>query len=77
MRSIIYLTRLFGALMGGYVNLTDKIIKYEQDDMISEEIIELFQDLMNTGIIYNLQGSYQRVANKLLLAGLIHNTEEK
>lgn len=59
------------------MNLADRIMKYEQGDMTSEEIIELFQELMNTGIIYNLQGSYQRVANKLLISGLIHNIEEK
>lgn len=53
------------------MDLIDKIIRYEQDDMSHEEIIQMFQELMNTGLIFGLQGSYQRTATRLMNAGLI------
>jgi hypothetical protein len=47
----------------------DQIIAYEQGDLTGEESIELFQDLINSGLAYQLQGSYGRTANALIEAG--------
>ena len=51
--------------------MLDKIIRYEQGDMNDIEMIEMYQELLNTGLIFKLQGHYGRTANNLLLAGLI------
>lgn len=47
----------------------DKIIAYEQGDLEEDEIIELFQELINSGLAYQLQGSYGRTANALIEGG--------
>jgi hypothetical protein len=48
----------------------DKIIAYEGGDMSDEETIEFFQELINSGLVWNLQGSYGRTAKQLIDAGL-------
>jgi hypothetical protein len=53
------------------MNTVDMLMKYEQDDLTTDEIIDLFQHLINTGLIYNMQGHYQRNASKMIQAGLI------
>lgn len=52
------------------MNQIDKIIAYEQDDLTFEETVELFQDLIDTGMVWKLQGHYGRVAEQLIDAGL-------
>lgn len=47
----------------------DQIIAYEQGDLSDDETIALFQDLINSGLAYQLQGSYGRTANALIEAG--------
>lgn len=54
-----------------YHNLTDDIISFENGLLDEEEVIDLFQRLINTGYIYNLQGMYHRIANDLFESGLI------
>lgn len=46
------------------------MIAYEMNELDSEEIIELFQHLIDSGLAWSLQGSYGRVAEKLLELGL-------
>lgn len=41
------------------------IIAYEQGDLDEEGTQELFQYLVKTGIIYELQGSYGRTAHAM------------
>ena len=53
------------------MDVTDKIIAYESGDLDEQETLELFQHLLDTGIIHHLQGSYQRAAGSMLNAGLI------
>ncbi len=53
------------------LSLTSKIIKYEDGESSEEEIIELFQQLVNTGIAWTLQGSYGRMAVHLIQEGLV------
>ena len=48
----------------------DQIIAFEQGELDEEEVIDLFQDLINTGLAWQLQGSYGRTASRLIEAGL-------
>ena len=48
------------------------IIKFETDEMTStEEVIELFQHLVDTGMAWSLQGHYGRTASVLIETGRI------
>jgi uncharacterized protein YjhX (UPF0386 family) len=53
------------------MNLTTDIIAFEDGELTDEETIALFQALCDTGMIYSLQGSYQRIAEQLIAEGLI------
>ena len=48
----------------------NKIIKYESDEMDQEEVIEFFQELINSGYAWKLQGHYGRTALRLIEYGL-------
>lgn len=52
------------------VNVSD-IIAYEGGQMTEQEEIRFFQELVNTGQAWSLQGSYGRRASQLLKAGVI------
>jgi hypothetical protein len=47
------------------------IIAYEQGDLEQEEVINLFQHLVDSGLAWSLQGSYGRTAAALIEAGEI------
>lgn len=47
----------------------DAIIAYEQGDLEFDETIELFQNLIDSGMAWKLQGSYGRTAENLIDAG--------
>jgi hypothetical protein len=49
----------------------DKIIRYEQGEMGPAEVLDLFADLIASGIVWQLQGSYGRAAAGYIKAGLI------
>ena len=49
----------------------DQIIAFENGDLDEDGTIELFQDLVNTGMAWQLQGSYGRTAQALIEAGHI------
>ena len=44
----------------------DRIIQYEQGDLDDEAILELFQDLVSSGLAWQLQGHYGRTARSLI-----------
>ena len=49
--------------------LVDKIIEFESGEMEPEQIVEFFQELIDSGMAWKLQGSYGRTAMALIEAG--------
>lgn len=47
----------------------DKIMAYENGDLDEESTITLFQELINSGLAWSLQGHYGRTAKALIEAG--------
>lgn len=54
-------------------DLTTAIINYETDQMeTTDQVLELFQHLVDTGMAWSLQGHYGRTATALIEGGHIH-----
>lgn len=51
-------------------NIED-LMRYENGDMTETEAVEMFADLVKTGMAWSLQGSYGRGASSLIRAGVI------
>jgi hypothetical protein len=49
----------------------NSIIAFEQGDLGDEGVLELFSDLIKTGMAWSLQGFYGRTAASLIEAGYI------
>jgi hypothetical protein len=56
--------------------LAIKIVQYEQDELDGLEIIKLFQELIDNGMAWKLQGHYGRMATDLIESGYCHYAEE-
>jgi hypothetical protein len=52
-------------------------MQYENDELNDEETIELFQELINTGLVWKLQGHYGRFAAELLGEGFCKHPDEE
>ena len=50
--------------------MLDSMIAYEEGELSDEETIDLFQELIDTGLVWKLQGSYGRAAKELIDTGL-------
>ena len=57
--------------MKDHKDLVGEIIEFETGQMSEERIIAFFQKLVDTGIAWQLQGSYGRMAARLIEAGTI------
>jgi hypothetical protein len=51
--------------------LTQQLIEYEQGEMSESDTINLFQQLVDCGLAWNLQGHYGRRAYAMLQEGYI------
>lgn len=56
-------------------NLVNQIMSYESGAMSDGEQIKFFQELINTGLAWSLQGHYGRVAASMIEAGLCESKE--
>jgi hypothetical protein len=54
------------------VDIVGKIIDFECGNMEEGEVITFFQELIDTGMAWSLQGSYGRTATALIDAGYCH-----
>lgn len=58
-------------------DLTGRIIEYETGEMSKEGVVELFQELVDTGLAWKLQGHYGRTAMALIEAGYVRQGTPK
>jgi hypothetical protein len=58
-------------------SIADKIVDYEMGTLSEPEILELFQELVDTGMAWRLQGSYGRMANRLIEEEYIYDRTAK
>jgi hypothetical protein len=52
-------------------SFASRLAEYETGDLDRDEVISLLQDLTDSGLIWELQGSYQREAVRLIELGLL------
>ena len=52
--------------------MLDDMIAWEQGELTLEGEVKLFQQLVDNGMAWTLQGAYGRNAMALIRAGLIH-----
>ena len=50
--------------------MVEKIIQYENGDMSMDEIVSFFQELIDSGLCWRLQGHYGRMARNLIEDGV-------
>jgi len=53
-------------------DLVNRIMDYEMGLLNENEIIKLFQELIDNGMAWSLQGSYGRMAMYLIKNGFCH-----
>lgn len=52
------------------MDFVEKIIAFEVGDLAFDDVIELFQELIDSGQVWSLQGHYGRTATHLIEEGL-------
>lgn len=52
-------------------DVTGQIIAFESGELDQDAVVELFQHLLDTGMVHQLQGSYGRTCQQLMEAGLV------
>lgn len=55
------------------MDLVNAISAYETEQLDSDGVVELFQELVRTGMAWQLQGHYGRTAQRMIQAGLIES----
>jgi len=53
--------------------IVDQIITYESGEMEFEELVDMFQQLIDSGLAWRLQGHYGRTASDLIERGFCHD----
>jgi len=55
----------------------EKIIAYENGELSEQEIVDLFQELIDSGLAWKFQGHHGRVAKTLLNNGYCRLPKER
>jgi len=58
------------------MKMLDMLMAYEDGSLDVNLVPVLFQNLVDSGLIFSLQGSYIRTAKELIAAGLIDITTD-
>jgi hypothetical protein len=58
------------------MNIVDKIMDYESGNLHGFDVLEMYADLIKTGHILHLQGTYQRQARSFIEDGIINQSGE-
>lgn len=53
------------------MNNLNQILAYESGELDQDGVIELFQNLVDSGLAWSLKGHYGRTAKALIDAGLV------
>ena len=72
-------TNVAGYQVTNYVNASnqiDYIIEFEQGELEYDDVIALFQYLVDTGLAWSLQGSYGRAAQSLIEGGHVYRAND-
>ena len=56
--------------------MINEIIAYESGELGPDDVIHFFGDLVSSGVIHGLQGSYQRTASDLIEQGILSEDGE-
>ena len=56
---------------GDAMDVLDRIVSYEAGQLDEDETIALFQELVDSGLAWRLQGSYGRTAQALIESGKV------
>lgn len=56
------------------MKMLDMLMAYENGELDTDKTVELFQNLVDSGLIFSLQGHYMRVVKDLVEAGLLDLT---
>lgn len=54
-------------------DLVNLIMSYEEGDMSEDDTVALFQNLIDSGLAWKLQGHYGRTAKRLIEWGYCHD----
>lgn len=54
----------------------DDIIAFENNEMDEDRVVEFFQSMIDSGVVWQLQGHYGRTAASLIEAGLCTDPRE-
>jgi hypothetical protein len=55
----------------GLADIAARLAAYENEELSYDEEVELFQELLDTDVIYHLQGSYGRRMQELIEEGKV------
>jgi hypothetical protein len=55
------------------MNVLDMIVDYETGVLNYEDTLDMYQELINTGLAWRLQGHYGRTAQRLIEDGYCYN----
>lgn len=57
--------------LSGNAPTVEQIMAYEDGEMPSDDVVPFFQRLVDSGLAWQLQGSYGRAAHHLVQSGLV------